>query len=299
MRKIELLVPPEFEGAALKSFLRKHCGVSAGLLACLKREPGGLMRNHLPVIATDLLHRGDRVVLSLSEEPVSAEAVELPFSVVYEDEDLLVADKPPGMPMYPCPGHDRDSLANGVAEYCRKTGETYAFRPVYRLDRDTTGLVVLAKNRYAAGKLAGRIQKTYLAVCMGALIGEGEIDAPIGLLEGHTIQRAVTPEGQTAVTHWKSLSSAVGAALLALTLETGRTHQIRVHLAHIGHPLFGDDLYGGTREFIGRQALHCSSACFLHPVYGNPLSLHSPFPEDMVRLMDFLGFPQNIFSDIL
>jgi 23S rRNA pseudouridine1911/1915/1917 synthase len=299
MRKIELCIPPEFEGAALKGFLRKHCGVSAGLLASLKREPGGITRNGYPVIATDLLHRGDRIILSLPEEPASAEAVTLPFSVVYEDEDLLVADKPPGMPMYPCPGHDRDSLANGVAEYCRKSGEPYAFRPVYRIDRDTTGLVVLAKNRYAAGKLAGKIQKTYSAVCMGALVGEGEIDEPIGLLEGHTIQRAVTPEGQTAVTRWKSVSSAVGATLLALTLETGRTHQIRVHLAHIGHPLFGDDLYGGTREFIGRQALHCSLACFPHPVYGDPLVLRSPFPEDMVRLMDFLGFPQNNFSDIL
>lgn len=299
MRKIELCIPPEFEGAALKGFLRKHCGVSAGLLASLKREPGGLTRNGFPVIATDLLHSGDRITLSLTEESVSAEAVFLPFSVVYEDEDLLVVDKPPGMPMYPCPGHDRDSLANGVAEYCRKAGETYAFRPVYRLDRDTTGLVVLAKNRYAAGKLAGNIQKTYTAVCMGAMIGEGEIDEPIGLLEGHTIQRAVTPVGQRAVTCWKSVWSSAGAALLALTLETGRTHQIRVHLAHIGHPLFGDDLYGGTREFINRQALHCSSVCFSHPVYGNPLALRSPFPEDMVHLMDFLGFPKKIFSDIL
>lgn len=289
MRKIELLVPLEFEGIALKNYLRKHCGISAGLLARLKREPEGLMRNGLPVIATDLLHWNDRLLLSLPEEAFSAEPVELPFSVVYEDEDLLVVDKPPGMPMYPCPGHDRDSLANGVAAYCRKMKESYAFHPVYRLDRDTTGLVVLAKNRFAAGKLAGKIQKTYTAVCMGSLNGEGEIDGPIGLLEGHTIQRTVTPDGQKAVTHWKCIASSAEASLLVLTLETGRTHQIRVHLAHIGHPLYGDDFYGGTLENIGRQALHCSYASFLHPVYENTLHLRSSLPEDMVRLMELLS----------
>ncbi len=293
MRKIELLVPLEFEGIALKNFLRKYCEVSAGLLACLKREPDGLTRNGLPVIATDLLHRDDRIILSLPEESFSAEPVELPFDVVYEDKDLLVLDKPPGMPMYPCPGHDRDSLANAISAYCRKTEESYAFHPVYRLDRDTTGLVVLAKNRFAAGKLAGNIQKTYTAVCMGALSGEGEIDAPIGLLEGHTIQRTVTPEGQEAVTHWKSIASSPKASLLVLTLKTGRTHQIRVHLSHIGHPLFGDDFYGGTREGIGRQALHCSSACFSHPVYGNTLNLRSPLPKDMLRLTELLGIGEK------
>lgn len=294
MRKLYFTVPEQLDGVLLKNYLRRSCGVSSGLLTELKRLPDGIQRGGTPCIATDILKSGDVVCLTMPEETCGAEPVDLPFPICFKDEDLLILNKPAGMPMYPCPGHDRDSLQNAVSAHCRKTGASFAFRPVYRLDRDTTGLVVLAKNRYAAARLAGKVQKTYIAVCEGILKGSGLVDGPIGLKPGHTIQRAVVETGQSAITRWESLFTGKDHSILSLKLETGRTHQIRVHLSHIGHPLAGDDFYGGNRNRISRQALHCSSVRLIHPVTGQDLVLFAPLPEDMKRLVLFLGAKEGI-----
>lgn len=285
MREIEFLVPEQYNGVTLRGFLRGFVGLSARQTSKLKRLPKGIVRNGCPVIAPDLLRAGDSIVLTFPDDDKIPSPAPLPVAVIYEDEDLLIVDKPPHMPMYPCPGHDSDSLANAAAFVQISSGEHFAFRPVYRLDKDTTGLVLLAKNPFAASHLAGTVKKTYLAVCEGCLAGSGLIDRPIGLKPGHSIQRAVMPGGQRAVTQWRSVAAGRMCSLIAIHLQTGRTHQIRVHFSAAGHPLAGDDMYGGSLEFIGRQALHCAKIRFRHPISGKIVRFSSPLPEDMLSLL--------------
>jgi Pseudouridylate synthases, 23S RNA-specific len=286
MRELAFPVPQEYDGIRMKNFLRGYCGLSARLLVKLKRQPMGITKNGLHAIATDILQAGDTVRIFMPDDKKQPEPVNLPLSVIFEDQDVLVVNKSADMPMYPTPGHDRDSLANAAAAYYLGSGQKIAFRPVYRLDKDTSGLVLLAKNPFVAACLAGSIEKEYFAVCEGELCGCGEIDKPIGLKEGHRIQREVNPGGEKALTKWKSLCVSGSHSFVVLELETGRTHQIRVHLSHIGHPLAGDDMYGGSLDFIARQALHCGKISFLHPVTKQNLEFVCRLPEDMKKLLD-------------
>lgn len=285
MKTVSFTVPPSYGGASLKGFLRSWAGCSARLLTAAKRIEGGLLCNGKPATARTVLKSGDCVSFSIAPSPCAVEPQAIPLSVVFEDESLLVVEKPSAMPVYPCPGHDRGSLANAVLGHLLARGEALEFHPVYRLDRDTTGLVVLGKDSFAASCLAGRVGKEYIALCSGYLSGEGMEKGCIGLLPGHSIQRCVRPDGQRAVTRWKSLRAAPDMSLLSFRLETGRTHQIRVHMAACGHPLLGDDLYGGPCGRIARQALHCAAVHFLHPVKKDVLFFRSPLPEDMARIL--------------
>lgn len=285
LRTLTFTVPPELCGIRVKSFLRGYCGVSVRLLARLKRTPMGIAVNGAHATAVDLLRAGDTLRITLPEDQKQQPARDLPLDIVYEDEDVLVVNKPCSMPIYPTPGHDDDTLANAAAGYWQRRGERVAFRPVYRLDKDTSGLIVLAKNAYAAACLANRVQKEYTAVCEGILTGGGTVDAPIGLAQGSRIQRAAGGDGAPAVTHWQAEGCFGGHTLLKLRLETGRTHQIRVHMAGIGHPLAGDDLYGGGLRLIGRQALHCGKVWFVHPVTGKNIALYCALPPDMEKLL--------------
>lgn len=285
MKAVEFTVPPAYDGASLKGFLRGFAGCSARLLTAAKRMPDGLLRNGCPATARTPVVVGDRIRLAIPASPCSAEPVPLPLAVVWEDSSVLVVDKPAGMPAYPCPGHDRDTLANAVCAHSLRRGEVPEYHPVYRLDRDTTGLVVVGKDSFAASRLSGAVKKEYRALCEGTLEGEGVCDGPIGLLPGHTIQRCVRPDGERAVTHWRSLAVLDGFSLVSFRLETGRTHQIRVHMAAKGHPLLGDDMYGGSLSLLPRQALHCTRVSFLHPVTQQPLSFFSPFPPDLASLL--------------
>lgn len=285
MREIEFLVPKQYAGVTLRGFLRGFVGLSARQTAKLKRQRDGICRNREPVTAPDLLKAGDSIILTFPDDKKISLPSPLPLPMIYEDKDLLIVDKPAFMPMYPCPGHDSDSLANAAAFLQVSSGVRYAFRPVYRLDKDTTGLVLLAKNPFAASKLAGSVRKTYLAVCEGHLAGSGLIDLPIGLKPGHSIQRAVEPNGQKAVTRWHIIAADEKHSLVAVRLKTGRTHQIRVHFSAAGHPLAGDDMYGGSLERIGRQALHCAEIRFFHPVTGKVMRFSSSLPNDMQSLL--------------
>lgn len=255
----------------------------------LKREPAGITVNGLHAIVTDTLKAMDIVRLLMPDDEKQPEPASLPVFVVYEDDDVLILDKPANMPMYPTPGHNCDSLANAAAAYFLEHDKKIAFRPIYRLDKDTTGLVVLAKNPYAAARLAHAVKKEYFAVCEGELCGSGVIDRPIGLKEGHRIQRAVTPKGERAVTRWRALCSAAGHSLVSLELETGRTHQIRVHLSNAGHPLAGDDMYGGSLALIARQALHCKKIRFIHPFTNKEMCFNSELPGDIQILLNSCG----------
>lgn len=284
MRELKFVVPQQYDGVTLRGFLRSFVGLSARQTAKLKRQVNGITRNGIKAIAPDVLCAGDCIQLCFPDDDKIPEPVPCNVPVVYEDDDLLIVDKPASMPMYPCPGHDCDSLANAVAFHQTVVHEKYAFRPVYRLDRDTTGLVLVAKNPFSAEKLAGNVRKTYFAVIEGVLNGSGVIDRPIGLKPGHTIQRAVISTGISAVTRWRAVRLMNGFSLIAVRLKTGRTHQIRVHFSAIGHPLAGDDMYGGSLDIISRQALHCAEIRFHHPVTGKTMCFRSELPVDMLAL---------------
>lgn len=285
-RALTYTVPPAWDGRTVKDFARQHLGLSSRAFVKQKYLPGGLVKNGQPCRSVDLLRAGDRLCLTLPEEAETYQAVEGPLSILYEDQDYLAVDKPPAMPVHPSPGHDRDSLLNRVAFHYQLTGQAPAFRPLYRLDKDTSGILLVGKHRAAVS--SAQVEKTYYAVCQGELSGDGTVEAPIGLEPGSKIRRCCREDGQPAVTHWQVLASQEGHTLLRLRLETGRTHQIRVHMAHLGHPLAGDDLYGGSRQRLCRQALHCGELSLVCKPLGAGLRLAAPFPEDMAAAFPWI-----------
>lgn len=285
MHTLTFFVPEEYEGCRLKGFLRGKCCVSARLLVKLKRVENGLCVNEEHATAITVLHSGDKVTLHLPEDEETPIAEKVPISILYEDDSLLAVNKPAAMAMYPVPGSDSGTLSNAVAFHWSEKGEVLRFRPVYRLDKNTSGVVIIAKNSYIAAALSHNIQKEYIAVCEGVLQGNGTVNTPITLAPGSKIKRAVSPSGETAVTHWESMKANNEFSFLKIRIETGRTHQIRVHLSSIFHPLAGDDLYGGHLNKMKRQALHCQSAIFIHPVTGKNILLQAPVPEDFVLLL--------------
>lgn len=278
MRVLKYTVPPEADGVSVRDFTRKRLGFSARMLARQKRLEDGILKNDLPCRSVDVLRAGDILAFTLPEEESSYPAVPTPLSVLWETEDYLAVDKPPGMPIHPSPGHDKDSLLNAAAYYYKKTGQSCLFRPLYRLDKDTSGIVVLGKHRAAASSAS--IEKRYFAVCEGELSGSGTVDAPIGLKEGSKIVRECG-HGDAAVTHWRAVASDGRHTLLSCKLETGRTHQIRAHMSYLGRPLAGDDLYGGSREIIGRQALHCGWIHISSAALSIDTQLFSEFPPEL------------------
>lgn len=286
-RLLKFTVPAEFDGALLKVFLRRGCGLSSHLMVSLKQTENGILLNGTHARVIERVAAGDTVTLSLPVEDCPVEPAALPLTVVYEDAHLLVLNKQAGMPVHPTScGHQSDTLANAVSFYMRQRGEGYAFRPLNRLDKDTTGLVLTAKEPYSAYKLKTGVEKKYTAVCEGVFSGSGTVDAPIKVKDGHIIEREAGSGGQRAVTHYKALSQFQNHTLAQFTLETGRTHQIRVHMAYFGHPLAGDGMYGGSRELIERQALHCGSMSFVHPIDRSIIKLSAPLPDDMKRLLE-------------
>lgn len=286
-RLLKFTVPAEFDGALLKVFLRRGCGLSSHLMVSLKQTENGILLNGRHARVIERVAAGDTVTLSLPAEDCPVEPAALPLTVVYEDAHLLVLNKRAGMPVHPTScGHQSDTLANAVSFYMRQRGERYAFRPLNRLDKDTTGLVLTAKEPYSAYRLKTGVEKQYTAVCEGVFSGSGTVDAPIRIKDGHTIERIAGNGGQRAVTHYKAIKCLDNHTLARFALETGRTHQIRVHMAYLGHPLAGDEMYGGSRELIARQALHCGEISFKHPVTGEKIELSAPLPDDMKRLLE-------------
>lgn len=280
-------MPPECDGTTVGRFLRSRCGVSARLVTRLKRVPDGITANGVHIRTVDTLHAGDLVKIRIPDDAWPAMPVALPVSVVFEDADVAVLEKPADIPMHPTRGHACDTLANAFANYLAQRGEQVAFRPINRLDKDTTGLVVVSKHSHSANKLHGHMQKIYYAICEGELSGSGTIDAPIRRREGAGIRREVGEGGQRSVTHWEALVTDSGMTLLRIRLETGRTHQIRTHFAdYMQMPLVGDSMYGGHTDRLSRQALHCGQVDFDHPVTGEHICIRSPLPEDMLQLSE-------------
>ena len=245
MRELKLMVPAEFDGAEAQTFLKSR-GFSRRALIRLK-QTGGLTRGGALLRTVDEVHCGEELCVRLSDDAESAEPnPELNAPVIYEDEDVAVFDKPPHMPVHPSIRHRGDTLANLFAALY----PGLPFRPINRLDRNTSGLCVCAKNQYAASALSGSLSKVYFAVTCGTPPGD-TVDAPIGRAGDSIITRCVTPEGQRAVTHFERVGGNDSHALLKVALETGRTHQIRVHMKYIGHTLFNDARYGGNEVLKG------------------------------------------------
>lgn len=294
-------VPPGADGVVLRTFLRQ-CGVSTDLSRAVKFRGSGYFADGAPVLANARLAAGQRVSFALPPE-LSAGVEpqpEIPVRIVYEDEFAVVLDKPAGLAVHPTRNYPGGTLANGYAAAMLARGESPVFRPVNRIDKDTSGLVLAAKNMYGACFLAHNVQKLYLAVAEGELPpGPGVVDAPIGPRGGSIIGRCVTASGKPSRTEYRVTAVKNGLSLAECVPVTGRTHQIRVHFAHLGHPLAGDDLYGGSRGRIGRQALHCARMEFCVPqgrqegelfVVHTPLALRSvraesPLPADMAALL--------------
>ncbi|WLV25999.1 RluA family pseudouridine synthase [Aciduricibacillus chroicocephali] len=287
------IVEQEADGEVLKNYLRENKGFSRRLLKAMKAEGGKVLVNGLDYPLSGLVSSGDKVeCILLSEERGHTLLAEpIPLSIKFEDDYLLIVDKLPGMAVIPSRQHPSGTVANALLAHYDKQGLNSTVHVVTRLDKDTSGLVLVAKNRYihsllSVSQKAGQISRTYEAVVEGHFEEEAStIDLPIGRKEGSIIERAVNNEGQEAVTHYKVLRSNNHLSLLSVKLETGRTHQIRVHFSHIGHPLAGDTLYGGGTEYIKRQALHCEHLSFSHPVTGEDLHFSSDLPEDIQLLI--------------
>ena len=283
MRKHRYTVSAVDAGLQLQTYLRKRQGYSKRLIINLKH--GGISVNGEHRRMVDPVEAGDVIDIELGGDKIKLipnPALKVP--VVYESDDIIVFDKPADMPVHPSATYYDDTLGNYFAALFQE--EPVAFRPINRLDRDTTGLCLSAKNTLAAAKVAQTLKKEYVAIVQGQLNqSEGVIDQPLIRVPGSIISRKVHPDGQRAVTHYRVVQQFVDFALVAIRLETGRTHQIRVHFAYIGHPLEGDTLYGGRTQYIGRHALHCGKLTFRCPESDAPVTLVSPLPADMALLV--------------
>ena len=290
-RIFEYQITAAEEGRKIGDFLREK-GYSRHLLRQLKETEDGLLRNGQPTFTTVALKAGDRIRVRLLEKAEGSEAImpaPLPFEIVYEDEDLLVVNKPADMPIHPSFQNHGNTLADALTWHYQQHGEDFVYRCINRLDRDTTGLLIVAKHLLSASILSDmvgkrEIHREYLAIVEGIPPENGTISAPIGRKKSSAILREVNFEtGEPAVTHFARLETRNGLSLVSLKLETGRTHQIRVHMGYIGCPLIGDYLYYPECSRISRQALHSHRLSFLHPITGKALSFTAPLPEDMEK----------------
>lgn len=276
---------------SIHDFLKDH-GYSSSVIRRLKETENGITRNGVWARVHERLAPGDLLTLTLAEDSSSENIVasHLPLPIVYEDDDLLIINKPTGMPIHPSQGNFNNTLANACAWYFEQKGEPFTYRCINRLDRDTTGLLILARHMYSASLLSSMVAKReihreYRALAQGLVPEKGTITAPIGRVCGSTIEREVNYEtGEYACTHFRRLAynEEKKCSLVSLKLDTGRTHQIRVHMKHIGHPLPGDFLYNPDYRLIGRQALHSFRLIFFHPITGELMDFTAPLPEDML-----------------
>lgn len=281
------------DGLRIEQYLRRK-GYSYQNLTQLKKMPQSILRNGAWEYMRAPLRAGDTLTVHIQETESSPNIppVRLPVDIVYEDEDIIVVNKPSGMPIHPSLNNYRNSLANALMYYYQSQGKPFIFRCTNRLDRDTSGLTVIAKHMVSSSVLSDmtarhEITREYRAIVRGHLVPPaGTINAPIGRTGSSLIERRIDFEnGENAVTHYRVVEEKNGYSLVSLILETGRTHQIRVHMKHIGYPLIGDYLYNPDMEAISRQALHSGRLTFRHPITGEELSFTAPLPEDMARVL--------------
>lgn len=312
-RTLEYQITEKEQGFSVKQYLKSK-GYSTQNMIQLKKNENCVLVNHAPAYMTQRLISGDLLTIHITEENSSEKIipVELPLDIIYEDEDFMVINKPAGMPIHPSIHNYDNSVANALAWYFQQKGLPFVFRCINRLDRDTSGLTIIAKHYVSAGILSGMlttkvalesevqmkkpsdsvkrykgIRRQYLAIVRGCVTpASGTIAAPLGRKPGSVIERVVDFEhGESAVTHYQVLEEKNGHSLVSLELETGRTHQIRIHMKYLGFPLIGDYLYNPDTENINRQALHSYRLSFTHPITGAVMEFTAPLPEDMKRVL--------------
>lgn len=295
-RRIQYKIEEQHNGKCISMFLKEK-EYSRAVIIELKKTKTGIQKNGTWAGVNEILNTGDILEICLTEQGASENIVpkELQLDILYEDEDILVVNKPYDTPIHPSVNNYNNTLANGVVHYYQQQNKPYIFRCINRLDRDTTGVTILAKNLISASILSKRMKerglsRTYVAFVEGITKEEGTIDLPIGREEGTIIKRKIDEkEGKHAITHYCKLEElqveGKAVSVVALQLETGRTHQIRVHMASIGHPLLGDFLYNESNHMLTRQALHAASCAFYHPITGEYKRITAPLPKDMAMLM--------------
>lgn len=297
-RIIHYRIPNSYEGHKISEFLRNQ-GISTKSIIRLKSDVENVLLNDEPGFINRILKKDDRLTLCVKELESSKKIppVDLPLSIIYEDEDILIVNKPANMPIHPSMNNYENTLGNAVAYYYMKKGEPFLYRCINRLDRDTTGLTILAKHYLSCGILydemeSREIKRTYYAIVENRtvfdapyahrLLQTGTIDLPLGRKPDSAIERMVDiKNGDKAITHYRVLATNDGLSLLELQLDTGRTHQIRVHMQAIGHPLIGDFLCNPKDTHMKRQALHAGKLSFRHPITKEILSFTAPVPQDM------------------
>lgn len=297
---LSFAVPASAHGVRLGVFLRRM-GVSASCIKSVKHRGDGFFADGARLCTDQPVQAGQCITFELPLEPSTSVAPQpVPFAVVYDGPFAAVADKPAGVAVHPTLNHTDGTLANGWLHYLRTQGREGVFRPVNRLDKNTSGLVLLAQNAYAAPLLAKSAKKCYLALVQGTLpLGPGCIDAPLGRRGDSIIGRCVRADGKPSLTDYRTLGVGGGHSLVACWPRTGRTHQIRVHMSYIGHPLAGDTLYGGGTDLLDRHALHCAVLAFSEPPGSDFHRFTSPLPPDMDRACRLCGLTGNGTADAL
>lgn len=278
-------------GRQIKEFLKDQ-EISKASLTAIKFQGGKIAVNGVEATVRRVLQTGEKLIVEFPEELRSEglTSEHLPLEIMYEDPYILVVNKQAGMSTIPSREHPTGSLAHALLGYYERSNVMSTIHIVTRLDRDTSGLVLVAKHRHIHHLISkeqqkGAVQRTYEALCEGAFSEhQGVIKEPIGRKDESIIERIVRPDGQYACTFFEVLAQYESFAHMRLRLETGRTHQIRVHLSFIGHPLLGDDLYGGSTELLTRQALHCREISFFHPIFKKVLHFTAPLPQDLQML---------------
>lgn len=288
MRSINFTIPEEFDNTTLLSFLRAGAGVSLHLIRSLKRVENGIQRNGEHIRTIDTVYKNDVITLNLPDDSKAPIPSDYPLEIIYEDDDILVANKPACLPMHESHNHQGDTLANAVAGHLQRQGKSSTFRAIGRLDKGTSGVVVCALNSHAAAKLSGKIKKQYLAIPTKGFSSDGTIDKPIYRPDPIKTYRTADDRGDKAVTHYHVEEYGKNYSLLRIDLETGRTHQIRVHFSYLGAPLYGDTMYGTAHSIIPHQALHCENISFTHPVTNKMLALKAEMPPEMKQLLEIL-----------
>ena len=302
---LQYIITNEQSGMTVRSFLQQFLKPSTKMLKHLKYREDGIRVNGAHCTVRKILSEGDVLELALTDSEASDRIapVELPIEILYEDDDLVVPSKPADMPTHPSHGHYDDTVANALAFRYAKQGTPFVFRPINRLDRNTSGLLLVARNKLSAGRLtrsldSGRIRKSYLAILDGEMTEqEGVIDACLHRTAESIIVREVcspdAPDADAARTEYRVLAVQNGHTLVLAHPITGRTHQLRVHFAHLGHPITGDDLYGTVTPLIPRHALHAVSLTFPHPATDCDMRLTAPLPSD------FSALAEQLFPDLL
>lgn len=278
----------------VKDVLKAHFHISDRLLLKLKRHHKIFVNNN-PAFVYTPVYLNDDICVDISFDEISENILPIKMSldIVFEDEAMLILNKPAGVPVHPSMNHFSDSLSNGVQYYFEKNHIHTKIRPVNRLDKNTSGLVIFAKNEYVQESMIRQManhtfEKYYLAILSGTLDDinqSGTINAPIARKADSIIEREINPAGQVAITHYKLIKNDTDFCLVEFQLETGRTHQIRVHSKYLGHPILGDSLYGNASELIARQALHSYKISFIHPITNTKMEFKTPLPDDMCKII--------------